>query len=477
MYIKRAKIQNIRGIKKIDVPFDRGDGAAPKWIVIAGRNGTGKTTVLQALSAAVLGPTTTYLMLGPYSEGWISRDFLEHPAQEAKRPRVDLWLHGSGDDLRAPEDFTGDFHIGVSWSGRGEGGATHPPREKNFGFLETQFWNGASWGTTPTGWMLAGYGVNRLQTGATAEADQLTRAAPRRAALATLFRREASLYTAWQWVKETVGAYLENRSPESFTPEPSTRSPSPHRVRSRYRLLLALLNDGLIPHDEGRAEGDRPNLITLKSWGVGIQRGESLLPIGQAGQGFETTVMLVVDIIRQMDAFFGENFLGGQEWEPPAAGATVEVPHSGVVFIDEMENHLHPQLQQHIGPWLKAHFPAVQFIVTTHSPFICQAADPGGLFILKEIGKLEPVSEAFYTTVTNGSIEDAVMTEMFGLTSPYHPSSAAIRERLGALEARILQGQALTEQERAEKDRLASLLPDTPGTEIERILAAVKGGR
>ncbi len=42
----------------------------------------------------------------------------------------------------------------------------------------------------------------------------------------------------------------------------------------------------------------------------------------------------------------------------------------GVVLIDEMETHLHVELQKQILPFLTSFFPKIQFIVTTHSPFI-----------------------------------------------------------------------------------------------------------
>ena len=55
---------------------------------------------------------------------------------------------------------------------------------------------------------------------------------------------------------------------------------------------------------------------------------------------------------------------------------------SGVVIIDEVEAHLHPQWQKEIPFWLKQHFPRIQFLVSTHSPLVAQAADEKGLFVL-----------------------------------------------------------------------------------------------
>jgi len=46
---------------------------------------------------------------------------------------------------------------------------------------------------------------------------------------------------------------------------------------------------------------------------------------------------------------------------------------SGIVLIDEIDIHLHPSWQRHVVHDLKTAFPNLQFIVTTHSPFIVQS--------------------------------------------------------------------------------------------------------
>jgi AAA15 family ATPase/GTPase len=42
----------------------------------------------------------------------------------------------------------------------------------------------------------------------------------------------------------------------------------------------------------------------------------------------------------------------------------------GIVIIDEIETHLHVDLQKKILPFLTDFFPKIQFIVSTHSPFV-----------------------------------------------------------------------------------------------------------
>lgn len=56
---------------------------------------------------------------------------------------------------------------------------------------------------------------------------------------------------------------------------------------------------------------------------------------------------------------------------------------SGVVLIDEIELHLHPQWQREIVPKLIGTFPNCQFIITTHSPQVISHLQPESIYILE----------------------------------------------------------------------------------------------
>lgn len=56
----------------------------------------------------------------------------------------------------------------------------------------------------------------------------------------------------------------------------------------------------------------------------------------------------------------------------------------GVVCIDEIDSHLHISLQRLIFPFFVNLFPNVQFIVTTHSPFVIESAKDALIFDLSE---------------------------------------------------------------------------------------------
>ncbi len=59
----------------------------------------------------------------------------------------------------------------------------------------------------------------------------------------------------------------------------------------------------------------------------------------------------------------------------------------GVVTIDELDLHLHPKWQRHVIHDLKATFPSIQFIATTHSPQLIGEAQPEEVILL---GSREP---------------------------------------------------------------------------------------
>ena len=54
----------------------------------------------------------------------------------------------------------------------------------------------------------------------------------------------------------------------------------------------------------------------------------------------------------------------------PHLGAEAPLQTAGVVLIDEIDLHLHPEWQRRIANDLRRAFPNLQFIATTHAPLI-----------------------------------------------------------------------------------------------------------
>ncbi|HAJ5182393.1 TPA: AAA family ATPase, partial [Escherichia coli] len=75
---------------------------------------------------------------------------------------------------------------------------------------------------------------------------------------------------------------------------------------------------------------------------------------------------------------------------------------SGVVFIDEIDAHLHVSLQRKIFSFFVSAFPNIQFIVTTHSPFVVQSVNDAIIYDLSTNEQLEDLSMYSYEAIVKG---------------------------------------------------------------------------
>jgi predicted ATP-binding protein involved in virulence len=75
---------------------------------------------------------------------------------------------------------------------------------------------------------------------------------------------------------------------------------------------------------------------------------------------------------------------------------------SGIVIIDEIDAHLHVSLQKKILSFLDNSYPNIQFIVSTHSPFVLQSVDNAVIFDLSNLEQLEDLSLYSYEAITKG---------------------------------------------------------------------------
>lgn len=75
---------------------------------------------------------------------------------------------------------------------------------------------------------------------------------------------------------------------------------------------------------------------------------------------------------------------------------------SGVVLIDEIDAHLHVSLQRKIFSFFDQAFPGVQFIVTTHSPFVVQSVNNSIIYDLSANEQLEDLSMYSYESILKG---------------------------------------------------------------------------
>lgn len=437
MYIRKVKIRNVRGFDDLDLDFSRPDGTLAGWTVLAGRNGSGKSTLLQAMALAACGTRTSQMLYGSFG------DWLRVGAELAE---VEVEIQISAKDVKKklpekPRRWRSDVLV-LRWklSPAGIEPSIKSPTE-----IEAF--------DDPFGWFLAGYGPSRRLTGHAVDAQRLMEGPPRVSRLVSLFREDSSLIESVQWLREIYLRRLE----EEIDPSRLKKRPSAAHLEN---TVLALLNDGLLP--------DRIRVEKVDSEGLWVEQQGARLPLTGLSAGYRTMAALVLDIVRHLYNCFGK--LDVEEVREEDCHHRVR--HYGVVLIDQVDLHLHVSWQKGIGFWLKRHFPNIQFIVTTHSPFVCQAADARGLIRLPAPGEsrsAEHVSEALYNTVVNGGADDAVLTELFGLETPYSADAERLRERISHLEALLQSGKA-KERDRRELKGLRTRLPQTLTADVEQAL-------
>jgi hypothetical protein len=444
MHVAQLRISGIRGFhgdKSVNLDFTRPDGSLAGWTVLAGRNGSGKSTLLQALALALSGPRVTSFI--PSLSDWMSAGGTTAEVRATLRlsdEDEDSWRQTTPEvwvDFLRPEPINSPRGVLIS---------SNEPQFHGRGIDSlTEFGEVANAGVQLHGWFYAGYGPFRHLGAAASRLPRRSTASNPALQVASLFDETIPLTDAIDWLVEMHLLRFEGRL-------------GADRVLD---MMMALLGDGLLP------DGFRVHRVD--SEGLWVARGDAEFPLREMSDGYRAVTALVVDIIRQMGKAYPNLSLEERDGIPA-------LPHPGVVLIDEVDAHLHVNWQQKIGTWLKSHFPGIQFIVTTHSPYVCQSADPGGLILLPGPGDNRPpyvVDNEIYERVIYGSGDDAVLTELFGVKAPYSDKASRLRQQLVALEEKVFSGTA-SREEKEEYRRITDLLTSSTSTRVNEIAAHIR---
>lgn len=168
----------------------------------------------------------------------------------------------------------------------------------------------------------------------------------------------------------------------------------------------------------------------------------------EMSDGYKNTLSMIGDIAYRMAVL------------NPMLGDKVLEETSGVVVIDEIDLHLHPQWQQTIISDLNTIFPKIQFIVSSHAPAVINSVakeqirilDNGGIYmpaaqtygrdansILREVMKvserptdIKQRMNLFYSYMDEDNYKEAdkVLTEIEAIVGTTDPDIAAARTSL-----------------------------------------------
>lgn len=118
----------------------------------------------------------------------------------------------------------------------------------------------------------------------------------------------------------------------------------------------------------------------------------------EVSAGFQSLLSLVFAIVEWIEGTNDEN----NAYIPDA---------TGTVIIDELDVHLHPEWQLTIRESLQAVFPNLQFIVTTHSPHLIASAQSGEIIKLPTLNSclnVKPTTQTYVGWSTDEILEDVM---------------------------------------------------------------------
>lgn len=418
MYIKRVVLSNIKGFESLELDFS-GDEFDPGWSVITGDNGAGKTALLRAIAIAALGPDQSRSLV-PDLRGWTRHGSKDGTVSVEVLPHHDVDRTQRGG---APVQSTFWAEVEISaddgtWQMR----PTDVFRQKKRGAT-----NGP-WSEATGGWFMLGYGPFRRMYGSSPDAQRLMVIPGRVPRFATLFKEDATLGEGEEWLKQLQYKKLESKSDEADI----------------LQAFIELAGDAFL------REGVRIDRVDSDGLWLVDAAGRSVA-LADMSEGYRSALAMLIDIFRHMVGVYGlKNLLEDRDGKRCVA-------RPGVVLIDEVDAHLHPSWQREIGFWLKGHFPEVQFIVTTHSPIVCQAADGGRVYhVPSPSRKLEAFRLASddYLRVIHGQPDDILLSPAFELQHTRSPRTVRARQRHAALKAKRVSMGVLATEERAEYDQL-----------------------
>jgi len=352
MYLRSLTLHNLKLLREVALSFTREDGEIRPWTVLVGENGSCKTAILQAIALAASGatlgseladvsalpdrrqPATELMLIGAeFTFGQEGHKARQYPGLEEKRAlapylRSSIAAKSTWRDLVGSSRYVGSEHTRVF----------DPIREAR----RTQL----------PGWFVAGYGTERdLPHPKAIQGEGLVD--PIKQRLDNLFDRGSLIATGFADLFEPAQAKAYNRILKQVFVE-GDLLPGVVDLELRGQGMVRTRQDLLEAH---RFEFE-----------LGGQRVR--IPATSLSNGYQGAIAWLSDLIGHILLEAGK----------PVAPERME----GLVLIDELDLHMHPRWQATLVPALKAVFPKLQFIATTHSAMLLPGLEQEEVLVLRQ---------------------------------------------------------------------------------------------
>jgi predicted ATP-binding protein involved in virulence len=405
-YFLSLTLENVRCFgPKQTLDLSDGHGKPARWTVIFGLNGTGKTTILQALAGFELipmsaaDPETIYLNrlwhLPQQDPGITWTSFRRHPNNREAELRANIAVSSA---------FDGVVHQVI------ERHASIDPKTNGSMVSGSR----SVVGRPVAELTCSGYGAGR-RMGSTSLAESGTDPTM------TLFSDKVNLRNPEEWL-----LWLDYAAAKDSNEAEQRQA----RLDQAKRVLLGVMPEGEITDIRFvTAEGTNPTSS------VEFKTPYGWVPLRQLGYGYRTLITWVADFANRM-----------VERYPDSPDPLAE---PAVVLVDEIDLHLHPVWQRKLMGFLTERFPNTQFIVTAHSPLVAQAAEDANLAVLRREGD-HVVIDNDVDGLRNLSVDQILTSELFGLKTARPPRFEPLFEEHEKLATKA-------KRTKAEEKRLAEL--------------------
>ena len=197
-------------------------------------------------------------------------------------------------------------------------------------------------------------------------------------------------------------------------------SPDPSEARlgaALHALIERIINESLL---EGRYAGLSRTTLTPF-----VEQAGHRVPLGGLSAGNAYQINRMLGLLGRM---YSAHVLRGGD--PATLHET-----SGLLLIDEAENHLHPRWQKRFIPLVRSLFPNVQIIATTHSPFVLASMPGARVYVSRYDAQARACTLTDETAAyAHLSIEEILLSEAFDETQPWGEEvTALLAERARAI--------------------------------------------
>lgn len=372
VYYRSLTVENVRCFADAQtLPLSDEKGRPYHWTLILGENGTGKTTLLQALAAiSIRGWTENNLSTPADSSRFFEQLTRWSQINSAFRPQSQKRLRAGmtvSTGLDADSLYSDEAWFDLDGLDEPYGNTFSIDREVG----------------SPAN-VLCAYGPMRRSIDA-----RLGAVDARKDEVIDFLEGKVTSLDVEEWFLQ------RDYAASSTATEPAAREESRRWLAIARETVLSILPGvtDLVPRSTGGPTG-QIRLYAVTAHGT--------VPFRELGFGMQSTLAWVVDLaVRMMTAY-------------PDSADPLKEP--AVCLVDEIDLHLHPRWQRVLLQQLSERFPNVQFVATAHSPLIVQAAPDANVVVLRRDGERVVIDRA-PESVRNWRVDQILTSDLFGLPS------------------------------------------------------------